>query len=122
MKHEYKNRYGDIYTFTKQEDGNVLMEGKFEWVRLGDDFIDPSGGPFIKKGQMLPLSITTNLNVIVEGFERVDTGYIIKVKKTKQVKIKKSKKSLKKDKQNDIVVEESIFSRMRKVFEWHKAK
>ena len=40
MKHEYKNRYGDIYTFTKQEDGNVLMEGKFEWVRLGDDFIE----------------------------------------------------------------------------------
>ena len=42
--------------------------------------------------------------------------------KKKQVKIKKSKKSLKKDKQNDIVVEESIFSRMRKIFELHKAK
>jgi len=77
---EYKNRYGDVYTFTKQEDGNVLMEGKFEWVRSGDDFIDPSGGPFIKKGQMLPLPVSTNLNVIVEGFERVDIGYIIKVK------------------------------------------
>ena len=80
---KYTNRYGDIYTFTKQEDGNVLMEGKFEWMRSGDGFIDPSGGPFIAKGQMLPLPVTTNLNVIVEGFERVDTGYIIKVKKIK---------------------------------------
>ena len=26
----YRNRYGDTYTFTKQEDGSVLMEGKFE--------------------------------------------------------------------------------------------
>jgi hypothetical protein len=52
-------------------------------MRSGDGFIDPSGGPFIAKGQMLPLPVTTNLNVIVEGFERVDTGYIIKVKKIK---------------------------------------
>lgn len=24
---EYTNRYGDVYTFTKQEDGSVLWEG-----------------------------------------------------------------------------------------------
>jgi hypothetical protein len=78
---EYTNRYGDVYTFTKQEDGNVLMEGKFEWMRSGDDFIDPSGGPFIKKGQMLShIVYEDDLNVIVESFERVDTGYIIKCK------------------------------------------
>ena len=34
---EYTNRYGDVYTFTKQEDGNVLWEGKFEYMRAGDD-------------------------------------------------------------------------------------
>ena len=78
---EYTNRYGDVYTFTKQEDGNVLMEGKFEWMRSGDDFIDPSGGPFIKKGQMLShIVYGDDLNVIVESFERIDTGYIIKCK------------------------------------------
>ena len=32
---EYKNRYGDVYTFTKQEDGNVLWEGNFGHVRVG---------------------------------------------------------------------------------------
>jgi hypothetical protein len=76
---KYKNRYGDVFTFTKQEDGNVLMEGKFEWMRAGDDFIDPSGGPFIKVGQMLSHIIYDDeFNVIVDGFERVDSGYLIK--------------------------------------------
>ena len=32
---EYKNRYGDVYTFTKQEDGTILWEGNFEHVRIG---------------------------------------------------------------------------------------
>jgi len=77
----YTNRYGDVFTFTKQEDGNVLWEGPFEYIRVGDDFIDPSGGPFIKKDQMLShIVYGDDLNVIVESFERVDTGYLIKCK------------------------------------------
>ena len=32
---EYTNRYGDVYTFTKQEDGSVLWEGSFKWCRFG---------------------------------------------------------------------------------------
>ena len=32
---EYKNRYGDEYTFTKQEDGTILWEGPFEHTRIG---------------------------------------------------------------------------------------
>ena len=32
---KYTNRYGDVYTFTKQEDGSVLWEGEFEYYRLG---------------------------------------------------------------------------------------
>jgi len=32
---EYKNRYGDKYTFTKQEDGTILWEGPFEHIRIG---------------------------------------------------------------------------------------
>lgn len=78
---EYTNRYGDVFTFTKQEDGNVLWEGNFEHMRAGDNFIDPSGGPFISVGQMLSHIIyDTDFNVIVESFERVDTGYLIKTK------------------------------------------
>ena len=32
---EYTNRYGDVYTFTKQEDGDVLWEGDFKYLRIG---------------------------------------------------------------------------------------
>ena len=85
---KYENRYGDVYTFTKQEDGNVLWEGEFKYCRFGYDkdpsdpiFVDPPGGPFIKAGQMLSHIIFDNeFNVIVESFEKVDTGYLIKTK------------------------------------------
>jgi hypothetical protein len=76
---KYYNRYGDIHTFTKQEDGNVLWEGNFEHMRAGDDFIDPAGGPYLKAGQMLAHIIYDNeFNVIIDGFERVENGYLIK--------------------------------------------
>ena len=32
---EYVNRYGDKFTFTKLENGNVLWEGTFEHIRIG---------------------------------------------------------------------------------------
>ena len=32
---EYTNRYNDVYTFTLQENGDVLWEGSFEWCRYG---------------------------------------------------------------------------------------
>lgn len=35
MKTTYKNRYGDIFTFELQEDGNILWTGNFEWCRFG---------------------------------------------------------------------------------------
>jgi len=85
---EYRNRYGDVYTFTKLEDGNVLWEGDFDHSRFGYDkdpsdpiFVDPMGGPFIKVGQMLSHIIYRDeMNVIVESFEPVETGYLIKTK------------------------------------------
>ena len=81
---KYENRYGDVFTFTKLEDGNVLWEGPFDRVRAGDDYIDPAGGPFIGKGKMLSHIIYyTDFNVIVESFERVDTGYLIKCREHK---------------------------------------
>ena len=84
----YKNRYGDVFTFTKQEDGNVLWEGNFEhhrcsWSNNPDiiDIVDPSGGPYVQVGKMLShLLHDTDFNIIVESFERVDTGYLIKCK------------------------------------------
>lgn len=35
MKTEYINRYKDKFTFTLQDDGNVLWEGNFEYCRFG---------------------------------------------------------------------------------------
>ena len=32
---KYKNRYGDEYTFTLQEDGNIKWEGDFKYYRVG---------------------------------------------------------------------------------------
>jgi len=81
VKCKFRNRYGDEYTFTKQEDGSVLWEGDFEYIRAGDDFIDPSGGPFIRIGQMLSHIIyDTDFNVIVEGFTNVDGNILIQTK------------------------------------------
>lgn len=31
----YKNRYGDVYTFSKTEEGDILFQGEFKWMRCG---------------------------------------------------------------------------------------
>lgn len=88
-KVEYINGLGEVYTFTKQSDSNVLMEGKFQvddWIDIiygeGEDWIKPNGGPMITKGQMLShLLKDTDFNLIVEGFDFVESGYLIKTRK-----------------------------------------
>jgi hypothetical protein len=35
MKNTYKNRYGDIFTFTRDENHNILWEGDFKYSRIG---------------------------------------------------------------------------------------
>lgn len=32
---EYKNRYGDVFTFTEDDNHDVLWEGNFEYCRIG---------------------------------------------------------------------------------------
>jgi hypothetical protein len=32
---EYKNRYGDLFTFTEDDNHDVLWEGNFEFCRIG---------------------------------------------------------------------------------------
>ena len=31
----YKNRYGDVFTFTEDDDNNILWEGDFKYCRIG---------------------------------------------------------------------------------------
>ena len=35
MKNTYKNRYGDQYTFTRDENHDILWEGEFKYCRFG---------------------------------------------------------------------------------------
>ena len=35
MKNTYKNRYGDEFTFTRDENHDILWEGEFKWCRFG---------------------------------------------------------------------------------------
>ena len=35
MKNSYKNRYGDEYTFTRDENHDILWEGSFDFCRIG---------------------------------------------------------------------------------------
>jgi len=50
---EYINRYGDKYTFSLNEQGNVDWRGPFKYCRYAWDddknivMVDPSGGPYI---------------------------------------------------------------------------
>ena len=73
---EYTNRYGHVYTFELNSDGNIDWRGKFEWNRVGFDdvgdgkeaiyYIDPSGGPFI--------SVNTDMSHF--GLQGTVTGFV----------------------------------------------
>ena len=34
-KVKYINRYNDVFIFSKMDDGNILFEGEFKWMRCG---------------------------------------------------------------------------------------
>ena len=86
-KIEYKNRYGYIFTFGKTEDGNILMEGPFTYMRIGCStasiitIIDPSGGPYLNEDMDMGLFDESFKGMIIEQFKSVDEGYLIIVKK-----------------------------------------
>lgn len=51
----YKNRYNDLYKFTKNSSNSYKLEGDLDYFRYGFEdtpdniiFIDPSGGPFLE--------------------------------------------------------------------------
>jgi hypothetical protein len=55
-KIEYKNRYGDLFTFTKTEDGNILWEGNFGYGRIGyPNMYDKAYTQYIEDGGSLEL-------------------------------------------------------------------
>jgi len=83
----YKNRYGDKFTFTKDDSNDILWEGEFKYYRFGTvdslsneiDMIDPSGGPYITRG--MSLASFGFKDYIVKDFQKIDTGYKIVTEK-----------------------------------------
>ena len=84
---EYQNRNGDIFTFELLENGNVEWEGDFDHCRFGYDkdpmdfeFVDPAGGPHIKKGQMLSHVIKhDDFNVIELDLSHMNLVLLLKL-------------------------------------------
>ena len=75
---EYLNRYGDTYRFTRQKDDSVLVEGDFDYMKVGGDFIDTPGGPFLKIGQQLSEVVNGDgFDLTIEGFTNSENGIII---------------------------------------------
>ena len=81
---EYKNRYGDVFSFEQLENGNIQWSGDFKYVRCGfkedpndPHMVDPSGGPYIAEGMDMSLF---GVEGIVKGFKDNDSGYEIIVK------------------------------------------
>ena len=85
---EYTNRYGDKFTFSLNEQGNVDWRGSFgQMCRVGYDkdsdnitMVDPSGGPYIAVGY--PLKIA-GIDRNVVGFkEHTETHWEILLEPT----------------------------------------
>jgi hypothetical protein len=78
----HTNRHGDMYTFTKQDDGNILWEGSFQFCRVGTlegkiEMVDPSGGPYLQSGQDTDRISSEFKGGLIKEFRRFGTGYEI---------------------------------------------
>lgn len=67
----YHNRYGDDIMFEQTTPTTITMSG-FEHYRFGEDFIDPSGGPFIKVGMDVGRYFHDNIERRVKSIEVIE--------------------------------------------------
>ena len=84
---EYKNRYGDIFTFEVNERGNIDWKGNFEYCRTGYNdnpadtiMVDPSGGPYMHSGYDMGMFDESFKGMIVEEFKPVNGNYLLIIK------------------------------------------
>jgi hypothetical protein len=90
---KYTNRYGDEFTFEKNENGNVDWKGDFKYTRFGWDnddniiFVDPSGGPYIPVGTNMLLYA---LEGTVAGFVDHDDYWEIVLEDNESLRITES--------------------------------
>ena len=73
-KETIRNRYGDEFTFTLLEDGNIQWEGNFDYHRVmlsdGIKMVDPSGGPRLREGDEI-------MGKTIKEFKSNKEGYLI---------------------------------------------
>ena len=71
-----RNRYGDEFTFTLLQDGNIQWSGNFEYHTFGYsnqdfiDMVDPSGGPYLTEGMQI-------MGKTIQEFKSNKEGYLI---------------------------------------------
>ena len=88
---KYRNRYGDIFTFTLVDENTLMWEGEFKYFRRlidNDDdstyAIDPSGGPFISLDTDLSwFSDDIKDETYAESIEWTEGSVTIKLKNNK---------------------------------------
>jgi hypothetical protein len=70
---EYKNRYGDVFTFTKDDDHNILWEGNFEYCRFGmpNDY-QYAYSAYLKNGGVLKLD---EFKKVVHNYNEETSSY-----------------------------------------------
>ena len=84
-KYEYRNRHGEIYTFSMLSENILEMKGVFDYIRVSYEedrphrmiMLDPAGGPFLNRDMI----IDENTNTKIDFFERKDAiKYLIHLK------------------------------------------
>ena len=74
----YHNRYGDNILFEEAGPTAIIMSG-FEYYRFGDDFIDPSGGPYIKVGMDVGRYFDDNIERRIKSIKVIEGKIILSI-------------------------------------------
>ena len=85
MTETYINTYEVEYLFEEMPNGVIKWTGPFEGCRMKESdgrikMVNPKGGPQLKKGQMLSHVIRKDFDVLIDHFERIEEGFLIKTR------------------------------------------
>ena len=81
----YKNRYGDVFTFTKDDSQDILWEGNFEYCRFGmpNDYTEAYDAYCNDVGNLLTME---EFKEAVHKYDDVEHKYILGDKYVRMVK------------------------------------
>ena len=76
MKNSYKNRYGDYYTFTKDDDNDILWEGEFSYCRFSfpNDYTEAYKAYCDDMGNLLTME---EFKIAVHKYDDIKREYIL---------------------------------------------